>query len=248
MTWPNTASRRRSNASIHRDRGVNGQLVGVERIFPPATGQRFAVCPGLLLEGSCCGAEDAGGAGAGVTAGVTALVLRGFVPYCAPRMRRRRLVLGLSAVAGLAFVGCGPPETPASRVLRPLEVRRARAIIEHELQRAGSPARPGRSFELEHGYRLREDAQIGAGPYGIAYVSREEAALAGPALPKRDAEATKLRLLRPTSDAIVLLLFQDSYRYDAGDEVTAPVIAAEKMLARDVADFLVHVVKMGASR
>ncbi len=108
--------------------------------------------------------------------------------------------------------------------------------------------RPGRTFELEQGYELHEDALIGAGPYGVAYLSEHEAKLAGAALPKRNAESTQLRLLRPDAEAVVLLLYQDAYRYDVGEGNTATIVAAEKRLERDVADFLVHVVKVGVRR
>ncbi len=132
--------------------------------------------------------------------------------------------------------------------MRTLEERRARAVIERVVEEHGSMAKPGRTFELSNGFRLKEEVRIGEGPYGVAYITEEERAEAGRILPKYDPQNSALRVLHPSEDAIVLLLHDQAYRFDPSGGETATAVAAEKTFERDVSDFIVNVVATGAGR
>ncbi len=155
------------------------------------------------------------------------------------------LVLGAAAV--MTSAGCGEPNTPVTSMMRSLEERRAQAIIEKALTANGIAPQTGRSFKLGTGETLREDFSVPSTPYGIAYLTEDEAALLSKALPKRET-GNKLRLFRPNKTSIVLLLYQDNYKFDIGGKHSATALAAEKTLDRDVTDFILHAVKQGAHK
>ncbi len=162
-------------------------------------------------------------------------------------VNRTFLKLLLGVVAVLVFAaGCGEPSSAVS-MMRTLEQRRAQAIIEKALTQNGVNPRPGRTFKLEGGDSLREDFSVPSSPYGIAYITEDEATKLAKALPKRDI-GSKLRLFRPNKSDIVLLLYQDNYKFDIGGKHSATALTAEKTLDRDVTDFVLHVVKQGAHR
>jgi hypothetical protein len=73
-------------------------------------------------------------------------------------------------------------------------------------------------------------------------VTPQEATKLGSALPPRQPEGANLPLARSRDGAVLLVLYADDYRYDAGDEHQSTMLTAEKKLARDVADFVTHVV------
>lgn len=132
--------------------------------------------------------------------------------------------------------------------MKPLEERRARAIFARVIEASGRSAKPGRTFELADGFRLVEDVRIGDGPYGIVYVTEEEREAAGEQLPRYDPESSLLRIVRPSDGAILLVLHDVAYRFDARGDDTATAVTAEKTFERDVADFLENVVATGAGR
>ncbi|HHH30810.1 MAG TPA: hypothetical protein ENK57_21040 [Polyangiaceae bacterium] len=148
--------------------------------------------------------------------------------------------------AFLSIAGCGPAQNRAVS-LKPLEERRARAIIERAIIDNGeTPVRP-RVVEVS-GKELTEDMAIEGGTYGVAYITREEdKALAG-AIPARDPEATELRLVRGAKGEVVLVVWEQNYRFDESSEHTATAVTAERKLARDVSDFVLHVVKQGKGK
>lgn len=150
--------------------------------------------------------------------------------------------------ASLALAACAPPAAPASVALKPLEERRAAAVIARVLEEHGAKPNKGRTFELGGGFRLKEEARVGEGPYGVAYVTAEERDEAAAQLPKYDPESTTLRILHPTPDAIVLVVHDLAYRFNPDGTDTATAVTAEKTLERDVADFMVNVVATGAGR
>jgi hypothetical protein len=146
-------------------------------------------------------------------------------------------------------VGCSGPKAPVNTERKPLEERRARAVIERVAEEHGSTAKPGRTFELSNGFRLMEEVRLGDGPYGVAYITAEERSEAGRALPKYDPENTALRVLHPSEDAIILVLHDEAYRFDpTGADLADTAVTAEKTFERDVADFIVNVVATGAGR
>jgi len=134
-------------------------------------------------------------------------------------------------------------------VLKSLEERRAQAAAARAVEAQGMRVEPGRSFDLGDGFVLKEDVRIAGGPYGIAYITPEERETAGKKLPRYNPDSGALALSTPAEDAVVLILHDSAYRFDAsGQSTTATPVAAESAVARDVGDFLVHVVGPGKGR
>lgn len=161
--------------------------------------------------------------------------------------RGRSLLVAAALCTGFVSVaGCGPPQNRVVS-LKPLEERRARAIIESAIANNGeTPIRP-RVVDVS-GKPLTEDMAIEGGTYGVAYVTREEeSALAG-AIPARDPEASELQLVRGSNGEVVLVVWEQNYRFDESSEHTATAVTAERKLQRDVADFVLHVVKQGKGK
>lgn len=161
--------------------------------------------------------------------------------------RWRRLLLAATLCAGsAAVVGCGPAQNRAVS-LKPLEERRARAIIERAIVDNGErPVRP-RVVDVS-GKQLTEDMAIDGGTYGVAYVTREEESALVGAIPARDPEATDLQLVRGSGGEVVLVVWEQNYRFDESSEHTATAVTAERKLGRDVSDFVLHVVKQGKGK
>ncbi len=148
----------------------------------------------------------------------------------------------------LLVLACAPPTVPTTGELRPLEERRARAVIERVIGEHGSQPKSGRTFELSNGFILKEEVRIGDGPYGVAYITGEEQKSAADMLPKYDPENMALRLVHPSEQAIILILHEQAYRFDSAGGVTNTAVTAEKKFERDVSDFIVNVVATGAGR
>jgi len=144
------------------------------------------------------------------------------------------LVLALSAT------GCSGQKN-AKVALKPLDNGRAMALIERVIVSSGKRAQPGRSFKLQE-LDFRESFYID-GLYGIAFLTEQDAVKYEKVLPKRDLQPGQLRLFRPAEGAIILLLYQDKYQYDAGEAHTVTVKTAEVELEKDVADYVEQVVK-----
>ena len=143
------------------------------------------------------------------------------------------------------FLGCAGAQQGATQ-LKPLEERRARAIIESAIVDNGSqPARPRIITIANSGAELTLDMAIEGGPYGVAYVTREEQQRLAGKLPPRDPESDQLRLVKGQDGAVVLVVWEVDYRFDESTEHTATAITAERKLKRDVSDFVNHVVKPG---
>jgi len=79
--------------------------------------------------------------------------------------------------------------------------------------------------------------------YGIAYLTEREAGKVGTSVPEYRPDEEQLRLVSGTEGSITLILYEQNYRYDAGETHETTAITAEKRLARDVSDFVLHVVK-----
>jgi hypothetical protein len=170
----------------------------------------------------------------------------GSVMVDARRTPHRAIVaLLLSALAIAPVAACSGAQGPPDSVLKPLEERRARAIIEQGLLESGARPVAPRTLNLADGSKLVEDMAIEGGTYGIAYITTTEESQMSPALPKRDPESDQLQLVRAGEDAIVLLLWEQNYRFDAGSEHTATALTAERKLKRDVEDFVLHYVQQG---
>jgi hypothetical protein len=161
---------------------------------------------------------------------------------------RRTHLASMILAAASALAGCSGGQARPSSVLKPIEERRARGLIEQALSDNGMRPKQGRVVDLPGGTKLVEEMAIDGEVYGVAYVTAQEAAQLGDAVPAYQADNDQLRLVQGSGGAIVLVLYEQNYRYDAGDEHSTNIITAEKKLSRDVSDFVVHVVKQRKSQ
>lgn len=130
--------------------------------------------------------------------------------------------------------------------MRELDERRALLVIQNSI--ADHHARPGPNKDVPLGDKqLTVDVTVEGTPYGVAFITAREAQQLGKALPTRQA-SDELRLVRPTPDDIVLVLYQDVYQYDVSDKHTVTAQTAELKLRKDVGDFVLRVVKAGKTR
>lgn len=127
--------------------------------------------------------------------------------------------------------------------MKPIEERRARGVIERTLLDNGMRPAKGRVVQLQDGSELTEDMAIDGESYGIAYLTEREAGKVGASVPDYQPDEEQLRLVSGTDGTITLILYEQNYSYDAGETHETTAITAEKRLARDVSDFVLHVVK-----
>lgn len=157
---------------------------------------------------------------------------------------------GLLAIAALAIaivgmgLGCGPGDVKAPNPTRALDERRAVEVIRRAIVAEGArPAGP-RDEKLASGKTLRIDVGVDGHGYGVAYVTTDEQAQLGDAIPPRNQKDEKLKLARVGKDGEIriVLLYQANYLYDdlAGEEHEQTTITCERSLARDVQDFISH--------
>jgi hypothetical protein len=133
--------------------------------------------------------------------------------------------------------------------VKPLEERRARAVIEQAIRDGGmEPTAPHIVKVKRSGAQLSEDMRIGEGPYSVAYVTYDEEKKLDGMIAARDPNDENLRLEPGAGGEIVLILWAQNYRFDEGEEHTATAVTAERKLKRDVADFIQHVVKPGKGK
>lgn len=163
--------------------------------------------------------------------------------------RQARLPLRPAAVLGsvvcLVSLGCGSPVARTPSPARPLDERRAIAVILQAFQDERDPAVRGRPVMLPLGISLEVDVAAPSQKYGVAYVTSAEQHKVGAALRPREQRAgDPLRLVIGTGEAgpsHVLLLYDTDYLYDdqTGDGNRETTVTAELKLRRDVRDFLV---------
>lgn len=157
-----------------------------------------------------------------------------------------RLVARSTAVSALFLMlgACGPGEARAPNPTRPLDERRAIEVIRRAVAAEGVNPAPGREVMLISGKPVRIDVGVEGKEYGIAYITSDDAAKLGDAIPTRNQQDEKLRLARAgeAGDVRVVLLYQDNYRYDdlVGETHEKTTITAERELTRDVQDFVTH--------
>jgi hypothetical protein len=143
----------------------------------------------------------------------------------------------------MSAAACGPGEARAPNPTRPLDERRAVEVIRKAIALEGVQPAPGRDAPLTgHEKVVRIDVGVEGHEYGIAYITSEDAEKLGSTIPPKPAEDEKGRIVRvgEAGDGRVLLLYQDNYRYDdlVGEEHEQTAIAVERVLTRDVHDFI----------
>jgi hypothetical protein len=161
------------------------------------------------------------------------------------RGRNRAFRSGAGFAGALLIWGCASPPPRAPNPTRPLDERRAIEVILQAFQDERAMPVRGRPVTLQPGRSLDVDVTAQGRKYGVAYVTANEQALLGTALPPRDpARGDALQLVSGVgedSDAHVLVLHDDDYLYDdhVGEQHRDTTVTAELKLRRDVRDFLV---------
>ncbi len=147
---------------------------------------------------------------------------------------------------GAVAVGCGSPPPRAPNPTRPLDERRAVEIILQAFHDERDQPVHGHPITLAPGRSLEVDVLSEGRKYGVAYVTANERAALGPALPPREPSmGDALQLvsgLGDDGDARVLVLEDTDYEYDdqVGEDHEETTVTAELKLRRDVRDFLVR--------
>lgn len=158
--------------------------------------------------------------------------------------RRARAAIAFAALAALGgAAGCRGGEARAPNATRTLDERRAVEVIRQTMIREGVRPAPGRDVTLSSDRTLHVDVGVEGRSYGVAYVTLDDAAALGGAIPPRNQKDERLRLVRANDgESRFVVLYQENYAYDdlAGDSHSQTTIACEGQLARDVADFITH--------
>jgi hypothetical protein len=151
---------------------------------------------------------------------------------------------GFGAIFAVALLGCGPGEVRAPNPTRPLDERRAIEVIRRAIQNEGEAPASGRDIKLVSGKALHLDVGVEGHEYGIAYITADDAQKLGNAIPPPNKKDERLRLVRGGDDSEIriVLLYQDNYLYDdlSGETHEQTTITCERMLTRDVKDFITH--------
>lgn len=148
------------------------------------------------------------------------------------------------ALAAAAF-GCGPPPSKAPNPTRTLDERRAIEILRNAVAAEGMRPAPSRDETLaSSGKPIRIDVGVEGRKFGIVYVSDDDKAALGDAIPPPNQKDEKLKLARAgaNGEIRVVLLYQSNYRYDdhVGEEHEQTTITAESALTRDARDFVTY--------
>lgn len=160
-----------------------------------------------------------------------------------PKWILRALALGVLA---LHTAACGGPPPRTANPTRALDERRAIDIIIRAFSEERDAPAPGKSLLLADGTPLEVDVGAKGKRYGVAYITANERFRLGNALPPREPSmGDALQLVNGTgsdAQARILILHDSDYLYDdqVGTDREASTITAERKLARDVRDFLVH--------
>jgi len=151
-------------------------------------------------------------------------------------MRVLHAIVTSALLAGASGCASDPPRAP--HAMHPIPEARARMLIARTFQDAGTPPEADRMVTVRD-RRVRLEVAAAGRKFGVAYLTADDWAKAGDALPPR-----------PKSDALVvavgdggtriLCLFADDYADDddTGDDHRSTTIAADRRLERDVRDFL----------
>jgi hypothetical protein len=147
-------------------------------------------------------------------------------------------LLATGILVSSAAPGCEPPPAKAPNPTRTLDERRAIEVIRTAVAAEGARPAAAREEKLTNKEKsIRIDVSIEGKKYGIVYVSDDDKAALGDAIPTPNAKEEPFKIVRAGDDGsiVIVLLYQTNYRYDdlvgAGHEQT--VITAENELTRD---------------
>lgn len=159
-------------------------------------------------------------------------------------LSRAAAAAAAALVLGAALAACGGPEVRAPNPTRALDERRAVEVIRRAIIQEGGQPAAGRDVQLVAGKPIHIDVGVRGHEYGVVYVTDEDAAALGSAIPPANRQDERLRLVRAGAEGEVrvVLLYMGNYRYDdlAGESHEQTTITAERLLTRDVQDFITH--------
>jgi len=128
--------------------------------------------------------------------------------------------------------------------MHPVDERRAFELIGRVFKEAGLTIERGRE-ETVNAKSLTVDQAASGHKYGVAYLTHEDQASLGDAIPKHDADADALVVVDTDSGDRILLLYERDYMTDdlEGEAHSTTTIAAEAKIQRDARDFLLKAVR-----
>jgi hypothetical protein len=154
-------------------------------------------------------------------------------------MRLGHRIVTTIAALGL-YVGCaGDPPRPPHQ-LNPIPEPRARELIARTFREVGVAPEADRFVHVgKEEKRVRLEVAAAGKKFGVAYLTPEDWAQAGDALPPRSGNGS-LVVANGEGGTRILCLFASDYSDDdqTGDDRTSTTIAADRKLERDVRDFL----------
>jgi hypothetical protein len=153
--------------------------------------------------------------------------------------RERLAFAALGLAVGLQVACAGDPPRPP-HTMNPIPESRARALIARTFHEAGVEAEVDRFVHVGRDEkRVRLEVAAAGRKFGVAYLTPEDWAQAGDALPPRSSN-NALVVATGEGGTKILCLFASDYAEDdqTGDERMATTIAADRRLERDVRDFL----------
>lgn len=152
-------------------------------------------------------------------------------------------------LVGLALAlplgGCSGGTVRSVEQARPLQERRALAVIADAIRDAGLEPVAGRQVSLGDDVSVKLDVGVHGKRYGVAYLTGADRQALGASFPLLKAGSTELQVSRGAGEdeqARVLLLQDTNYLFDDmnDDENEQRTLTAELRLTRDVTDFLVR--------
>jgi hypothetical protein len=128
--------------------------------------------------------------------------------------------------------------------MHPVDERRAFELVAQVFKEAGLSIERGRE-EVVGGKSLTVDQAASGHKYGVAYLTHDQQASLGDALPHRDANSDALVVVDSSSGDRILVLFERDYMTDdlEGEAHSTTTIAAEAKIQRDARDFLLKAVR-----
>jgi hypothetical protein len=141
-------------------------------------------------------------------------------------------------LVGLAVTGCASDPPAAPHKLHAIPEGRARQLIARTFASAGLAPEVNRAVDVR-GRPVNLDVAAAGHAYGVAYLTPEDWANAGDALPPRPPDGALVVAVGDGATRI-LCLYADDYGEDddTNAEHRTTTIAADRRLERDVRDFL----------
>jgi hypothetical protein len=149
-----------------------------------------------------------------------------------------RAVTPFFLATALAGAGCASAPPPTPHVMHPIPENRARDLIARAFTAAGVTPEANRIVKIKD-RQVQLEVAATARRFGVAYLTPDDWAKAGDALPPRPTDGA-LVIAVGDGGTRILCLFADDYAEDddTNDEHRTTTIAVNRKLDRDVRDFL----------